>query len=77
MVINRFQYISKNLRRIKKEVRIGLVSTCLLWHYALYCRYDFHRRTNSVVDSVLYVSEDFKVSETLVYKIKKEMEEAI
>jgi len=76
--MTRFQYISDNFLTIKKEVKMGLISPTILSHYAIYSRYDYYRKLgnrNSV--SILITSDNFKVSENLIYKIIKEMESEI
>ena len=72
--MTRFEYINNNLPEIKEETKMGFIPTTILQHYTIYCRYDFYRKQkNNVSTSVFYTSEDFKISERLVYKIIKEM----
>jgi hypothetical protein len=76
--MTRFQYISENFLTIKKEVKMGLISPTVLAHYAIYSRYDYYRKLDNYVGvSVLFTSDSCGVSESLVYKIIKEMEESI
>jgi len=76
--MTRFQYINDNLDQVKEEVKMGLISTTVLSHYAIYCRYDYYRKLgnrNSI--SILIASDNFRVSENLIYKIIKEMEDKV
>jgi hypothetical protein len=70
-----FNYISENISAIKKEVKIGLMSYSILNMWEIYGRYDYYKKAGyGVNDSVIYSSDDFKVSPGWVYKIKKQME---
>jgi len=76
--MTRFQYINDNLDQIKTEVKMGLISTTVLSHYAIYSRYDYYRKLGNYVGfSVLFTSDSCGVSESLVYKIIKEMEDEV
>lgn len=76
--MNKFQYINTNIDRIKKEVCMGLISTSVLNHYAIYSRYDYYRKLGNYVGvSVLFTSETCNVSERCVFKVVKEMESEI
>ena len=76
--MTKFQYISENFLTIKKEVKMGLISPTVLAHYAIYSRYDYYRKLKNYVGvSVLITSDNFRISESLVYKIIKEMEESV
>ncbi|MCJ7447912.1 MAG: hypothetical protein MUO72_09475 [Bacteroidales bacterium] len=76
--MTRFQYINTNIEQIKKEIKLGLISTTVLNHYAIYSRYDYYRRLGNYVGyAVLFTSESCKVSERFVYKIIKDMESEI
>jgi len=76
--MTRFQYINDNLDQVKTEVKMGLVSTTALSHYAIYSRYDYYRKLGNYVGfSVLFTADSCRVSESLVYKVIKEMEESV
>ena len=76
--MTRFQYINDNLEHIKTEVKMGLVSTTVLSHYVIYSRYDYYRKLDNYVGfAVLFTADSCRVSESLVYKIIKEMEENV
>ena len=76
--MTKFQYINDNLLTIKKEVRMGLIPPSVLSHFAIYSRYDYYRKLGNYVGfSVLFASDSCRVSESLVYKIIKEMEESV
>ena len=76
--MTRFQYINDNLDQVKTEVKMGLVSITVLSHYAIYSRYDYYRKLGNYVGfSVLFTADSCRVSESLVYKVIKEMEESV
>jgi hypothetical protein len=76
--MNKFNYINRNLARIKREVKIGLIPTTVLSHYAVYSRFDYYRRLGNYVGiSVLFASDSCKVSERTVFKIVKDMEDEV
>jgi hypothetical protein len=73
-----FNYISENIDRIRTDVKIGLTSYCVIKHWAIYSRYLYYRGVNnSVSNSVLYASSDFKISDRTLYKIIKKMEATV
>jgi hypothetical protein len=73
--MNKFQYINQNLDRIKNDVRLGIVSTYCLCHFYAYSRYDYYRKQGyKKCQSVFFTSEDLKVSEQLVHRVRKDME---
>jgi hypothetical protein len=70
--------MNKNIKWYKKLTITGDISTTRLGHYAIYSRYDYYRKLGNYVGfSVLYTSEDYKVSKRLVYRIIKNMEEQL
>ena len=72
--MTKFTYINDNLDRLKEEVKMGLVSPSVLYHYSIFCRFDFYRKQeNNVSTSVFYTSEDFKINEGTVYRVIKSM----
>ena len=76
--MTKFQYINENFLAIKKEVKMGLIPPTVLAHFAIYSRYDYYRKLDNYVGfSVLFTSDSCRVSESLVYKIIKEMEENV
>jgi hypothetical protein len=76
--MNRFQYLNENITRIKSETKLGLISTSILRHYAIYSRYDYYRKLdNNVSLSVILTSENLNICQSAVFKIIKNMEEAI
>jgi hypothetical protein len=73
--MTRFDNISKNIDCYKKVIKDGFLSTSVLNHLIIYCRYDYYRKQGySVTQSVFFTSEDNKICESMFYKIKKEME---
>ncbi len=76
--MTRFIYINKNIDRIRKEIKMGLISTTVLSHFAIYSRYDYYRKLNNYNGiSILLTADNCRVSEKHVYKIIKEMESEI
>jgi hypothetical protein len=76
--MTRFNYINENLERYKYETRIGHYSISILKHFAVYARYDIHRKDgNPVCLAVILTSEDFNICQSGVFKIIKKMEEDI
>ena len=76
--MNVYQYINRNIERIKIDVRIGLTPYTVLRQWEAYSRYDAYKKMNySVTDAVLYASADLSISERAVYKIIKRMEASI
>lgn len=74
--MSRFEYINQNIDRIKYETTIGLISSTVIKYWAIYCRYDYYRKTGEGVRmSVTFAAKDFKMEDTRgVYRIKKMME---
>jgi hypothetical protein len=76
--MTKFNYINNNLDRIKQEVKMGLISTSTLNHYAIYSRYDYFRRLNNYNGvSILLTADSCKVDDSTVYRVIKEMESKI
>jgi hypothetical protein len=76
--MKRFEYINSHIDTIRKEIKIGLMPTSILRHYAIYSRFDYYRKLKYYVGiSVFYTSEDMEISETTIYKVIKNMEEEI
>jgi len=70
----KFDYINKNLSRIKEEVRIGIIPCTIINHFEVYSRY-YHYRTRgyNVRDSAFYAGMDYNLKERMVFRIIKEM----
>lgn len=76
--MTKFQYINENFESIKKEVKMGLVSTSTFSHYFIYSRYDYFRRLNKFNGiSILLTADSCRICEMTVYRIIKEMESEI
>ena len=76
--MTRFQYINENIDKIREEIKIGLISTTVLSHFAIYSRYDYYRKLgNYVCLAIMFTSDNCQVSESLIYKVIHEMEEEI
>lgn len=73
--MTRFWYINANLEKIKEEVKLGIVSPCVLKHYEIYSRYDYYRKLgHNVRLSALFTGDDHKVEDRTVFRIIKNME---
>jgi hypothetical protein len=73
-----FEYINANIDRVKFGIKIGLISSTFLRHWEIYCRFDYYKKAgNPISEAILNAGDDFKVSETQVYRIKKQMEAII
>ena len=73
-----YSYISINIDRIKKETAIGMVPCSILRHWEIYSRYDAYKKmSHSVVEAVLFAAQDMKVSERIVFRIIKRMEQEV
>jgi hypothetical protein len=74
--MTRFEYINRNIDRIKYEVKIGLISSTVIKYWAIYCRFDYYRRIGEGVNrAVTFAAKDFKMEDIGgVYRIKKKME---
>jgi hypothetical protein len=76
--MNKFQYLSQDFDRIKKETKMGLISTCILSQYAMYSRFDYYRKLgNNVTISAIYTAETMRVSKRCVFRAIKNMQEEI
>jgi len=79
--MNRFEFINKNLLTpdgIIKQIRLGILPLSVRRHFEIYSKFDYYKKQgHNVSKSVLYVSEDFRITEDAVYKIKKTMETEI
>lgn len=73
-----YAYLTTNIDRIKRETALGLMPCSILRHWEIYSRYDAYKKMNyTVVDSVLHSSSDMHVSERIVFKIIKRMEQPV
>lgn len=73
-----FSYINTNIERIRKEIRLGIISISVLTHYRIYSRYDYYKLLgNPTCLSIQLTAKDLKISEIWVKKIKRQMEQEI
>ena len=79
--MNKFQFINNNLltpKGIKDQVKLGIIPSGIIRHFEIYSRFDYYKKQGyNVTTSAFYVSEDFRITEGCVYKIKKSMETEI
>jgi hypothetical protein len=70
-----FEYISKNIDRIKWEVHNGIFPCSLINQWMIYSRYDYYMRTKlPKTKAILFTSLDFNVTEYWIYCVIKRME---
>jgi hypothetical protein len=63
---------------IKEGVMLGIISTCVMSHFRIYTQYlNYLALGYSVVKAIFIISENNKISEDMVYRIKKSMEDEI
>lgn len=73
--MTRFDYIGNNIVFIKEGIMFGVISTCVLSHFRIYSQLQNYLVMGyPITKAILIVSEDNKLSEDMVFKIKKEME---
>lgn len=73
-----YEYINTNFDRIRYETKIGLIPISILSHWEIYSRFDaFRKRGLPVSDAVMFTEMEMKVSDSTVYKVKKQMESTI
>jgi hypothetical protein len=76
--MNLYGYINDNIDRIRRETRLGLMPTSNLRHWEIYGRYDAHKKMGcGKCDAVLNTSGDMRVSERVIFKIIKKMEQQV
>jgi len=76
--MTRFEYVNNNLERIRVETKYGLVSSSILRHFEIYCRFDYYRKQGYTVrDAAIYAGEDMRVSDRWVLKIIKQQKESV
>jgi hypothetical protein len=60
------------------DIKFGLLSSTVLRHLQIYCRYDYYIKLGlPVCEAAINTGDDLKVSERAVYTIKKQMESEI
>ena len=70
-----FDYINKEIDRIKYDVKLGIIPCAVLKHYSIYSRYDYYKKLgNSKENAVVFVCNDFQVARSWVFIIIKKME---
>ena len=70
-----FAYVSENIERIRREVKMGVIPLSVLIQWEVYARFDYYIKAgNSKTMAVFYVAEDYRKSEREVYRIIKKMQ---
>lgn len=73
-----YAYLNANIERIRREVALGIIPCSVLRHWEIYSRFDAYKKMNySVVDAVLFTSNDMRCCESSVFKIIHKMEQAV
>jgi hypothetical protein len=76
--MSKYDYIANNITFIKEGVMLGVISTSVLSHFRIYTQYiNYLAIGYSVGKAVFTISEDNKISEIMIYKIKQSMEAEI
>jgi hypothetical protein len=80
--MTRFEYINQNTGLIKYLVKSGFIDVEILTHWAINCRYDYHRKVRGEkkkwhFNCASFTADDFKMSESMIFEIIKWMEEEI
>jgi hypothetical protein len=76
--LTKYEYINRNIDHIKLDVKLGIVSYTVIRHWEIYCRFDYYRKLNNPIsDAAINAGDDFKISETQIFRIKKDMESEI
>jgi len=70
-----YSYINNNIERVKIEVENGIIPYSIITYRNIYARYDAYKKMgeNTTV-AILRIEEEFKMSESSIYKIIKRME---
>ena len=70
-----FEYVNKNIPRIRKEVKAGIVPWSVIWHWEIYAKYDVYRKSGETsMISVIRVSDEFRIKNRMVFHIIRKME---
>jgi hypothetical protein len=73
-----FQYLSKDIDRVKLEVKTGQRPCTVIKDIQIYSRYDYYRKLgHTPCLGVMFTGEDLRVSERTVFRIIKKMEKEI
>ena len=76
--MSKYEYIAKHITLIKEGVMLGIISTSVLNHFRIYTQYmNYLAIGYSVGKAVFTISENNKISEIMIYKIKQSMEAEI
>jgi hypothetical protein len=76
--MSKYDYIANNITLIKEGVMLGIISTSVLSHFRIYTQYmNYLAIGYSVGKAVFTISENNKISEISIYKIKQSMEAEI
>jgi hypothetical protein len=76
--MTKYEYVSRNIVFVKEGIMLGIISTCVLSHFRVYSQFENYLAMGySVTKAAFYVSENNKLSECMIFKIKREMESEI
>lgn len=73
-----FEFLTENHTVINTLTKCGIISISTPTHYAVYSRFKHLRdRGKSKTDSYIFVADEFRISDNMVYRIVKKMESSI
>ena len=73
--MTRFDYIGLNFVFIKEGIMFGFISTCVLSHFRIYSQYQNYLIMGlSTTKAVFLTAENNRITEDMVFKIRREME---
>jgi len=74
--MTKFEYINKNISRVKREVKMGLIPVGILRHYEIYSRFDYYiKQGHEICCAINFTGDDMRVCDRTVFRIIKNMEE--
>lgn len=70
-----FEYVNANIDRVRSEVKGGVNSWTLIWHWEIYARYDTYRKQGeTTMIAVIRICDEFKIKTRMVFHIIRKME---
>jgi len=76
--MTKFKYINDNLltpHGIKDQLKLGIIPTAIMRHFAVYSRYDYYRKQgHKKYHAISFINIDLNISESSIIRIIKDME---
>ena len=73
--MTKFEFLGINIVFVKEGIMFGVISTCVLSHFRIYSQLQNYLVMGyPITKAVLLVADHNKLSEEMVFKIKREME---